>query len=181
MNDGAKYVARWEVGDVGGTVVVVDVLRAFTTAAYAFAGGTSEIWLVSGVDEALALRRSVPGALVMGEVLGRRATGFDLSNSPVEIAAAYARFPDQADSGLDDLITAQFVESVRLGRGPDPSQVAQQLRQTSEARLLMAATGDDGHPDDVTLAAQVDRFDLAMEVFRDDGKLRLRPVVSGGF
>jgi len=68
-------------------VVVVDVLRAFTTAAYAFAAGASEIWLATGVEEALALGRRIPGALVMGEVHGRRPPGFDLSNSPVEVAS----------------------------------------------------------------------------------------------
>ena len=46
--EAARYVARWELGDVTGTVVVVDVLRAFTTAAYALAGGATEIWLVVG-------------------------------------------------------------------------------------------------------------------------------------
>jgi len=34
---GARFLPRWEVGDVTGAVVAVDVIRAFTTAAYAFA------------------------------------------------------------------------------------------------------------------------------------------------
>ena len=37
---------------VRGTVLVIDVIRAFTTAAYAFAAGARDIVLVSGVDEA---------------------------------------------------------------------------------------------------------------------------------
>jgi 2-phosphosulfolactate phosphatase len=87
--DGAAgYVARWELDGVRGVVVAVDVLRAFSTAAYAFAAGVSAIWLAAGVDEALALGRSIPGALVMGEDHGRRPRGFDLSNSPVEVARA---------------------------------------------------------------------------------------------
>jgi 2-phosphosulfolactate phosphatase len=84
----ARYLARWELDGVGGVVVAVDVLRAFTTAAYAFAAGASEIWLTAGVEEALTLGREIPGALVMGEDHGRRPAGFDLSNSPVEVARA---------------------------------------------------------------------------------------------
>jgi 2-phosphosulfolactate phosphatase len=84
----AGYLARWELDGVGGVVVAVDVLRAFTTAAYAFAAGASEIWLTAGVEEALVLGREIPGALVMGEDHGRRPAGFDLSNSPVEVARA---------------------------------------------------------------------------------------------
>ena len=63
-----------------GTVVVIDVFRAFTTAAYAFAAGLSEIELVSSVEEALA----VPG-FRMGEVGGRLIPGFDHNNSPSQL------------------------------------------------------------------------------------------------
>jgi 2-phosphosulfolactate phosphatase len=86
--DEARYVARWELEGVGGVVVVIDVLRAFTTAAYALAGGASAIWLVAGVDDAIELGRSIPGALVTGEDHGRRPAGFDLSNSPVAVSEA---------------------------------------------------------------------------------------------
>jgi 2-phosphosulfolactate phosphatase len=68
-----------------GAVVVIDVIRAFTTAAYAFAAGAREIVLVGTVEEALALRERFPGALVMGEVGGLPVAGFDLDNSPAAL------------------------------------------------------------------------------------------------
>ena len=71
-----------------GLVVVIDVLRAFTTAAYAFDGGATKILLVRTVDEAIALRELVPDALLIGEVGGRLIPGFDLDNSPTHMAAA---------------------------------------------------------------------------------------------
>jgi 2-phosphosulfolactate phosphatase len=71
-------------GEATGAVVVIDVLRAFTTAAFAFAAGAREIVLASGVDEALALRERLTGALVMGEVDGLPVAGFDFSNSPAD-------------------------------------------------------------------------------------------------
>ena len=46
----------------GHSVEVIDVLRAFTTAAFAFAAGVREIVLVGAVEEALALRERLPGA-----------------------------------------------------------------------------------------------------------------------
>lgn len=78
----------WRAGRATGAVVVVDVLRAFTTAAYAFAAGAHRIWLVSSVDEALAVKASRPGMLAMGSDWGRRVPGFDFSNSPAEVACA---------------------------------------------------------------------------------------------
>src|SRR5690349_20738739 len=89
--DEARYVARWELEGVRGTVVAVDVIRAFTTAAYAIDAGAESIHLVAGVDEAVDVARSIPGALIMGEDRGRRPDGFDFSNSPVQIAAAADR------------------------------------------------------------------------------------------
>ncbi len=72
--------------DADGVVVVIDVLRAFSTDAFALAGGARRILLVSEVEEALALRERLPGALVMGEVGGFKAPGFDLGNSPVQVS-----------------------------------------------------------------------------------------------
>jgi len=65
-----------------GLVVVVDVLRAFTTAANAFEREVDEILLVSTVEEAFELRARYPDYLLIGEVDGFPVDGFDLPNSP---------------------------------------------------------------------------------------------------
>lgn len=71
-----------------GCAVIVDVFRAFTTAAVAFSRGAARIVLVAEVDEALELRRRGRGELCFGEVGGERPEGFDFGNSPFELAAA---------------------------------------------------------------------------------------------
>jgi 2-phosphosulfolactate phosphatase len=71
-----------------GIVVVIDVLRAFTVAAYALAGGAKQLWLVQTAEEALKLRGRSPDALLAGEIEGRHIPGFDLNNSPSRMAAA---------------------------------------------------------------------------------------------
>lgn len=86
--DRPRFVSTAEVRDVAGAVVVIDVLRAFTTAATALAAGARHIYLVAGVDGALAFKAAQPGSLAMGEEHGRRPAGFDLANSPTEVAAA---------------------------------------------------------------------------------------------
>lgn len=65
-----------------GSVVVIDVLRAFTSAAYAFAGGARSLELVATAEEALARKRRAPELLLVGEIDGRPIPGFDLGNSP---------------------------------------------------------------------------------------------------
>src|SRR5215216_3204233 len=69
-----------------GVVIIIDVLRAFSTAAYAFSRGAKEILLVSTVEEALALGSQISNAKVMGEVGGLPPEGFDFGNSPTYIS-----------------------------------------------------------------------------------------------
>ena len=68
-----------------GIVLLIDVLRAFSTAAYAFSCGAKEIRLVSSVEEALALKAQFPNSKAMGEVGGLPPEGFDFGNSPTRI------------------------------------------------------------------------------------------------
>ena len=74
--------------DARGTVVIIDVFRAFTTAAVAFSKGAQKIVLVAEVEDALKLREDGIGDICMGEVNGIRPDGFDLGNSPYEMLDA---------------------------------------------------------------------------------------------
>ena len=71
-----------------GVVIIIDVFRAFTTAAVAFARGVEKVILVAEVEEALALRHQSKGQLCMGEVGGRKPEAFDFGNSPYELSQA---------------------------------------------------------------------------------------------
>lgn len=71
-----------------GTVVIVDVFRAYTVAAVALSRGADKIVLVAEIEEALALRREGVGQICMGEVGGMRPEGFDFNNSPSQLARA---------------------------------------------------------------------------------------------
>ncbi len=80
-----------ECHDAEGLVVVIDVLRAFTTAAWAFHRGATEILLTTTVEDAFDLRARLPGSWIMGEVDALPVDGFDLPNSPTAVAAADLR------------------------------------------------------------------------------------------
>lgn len=67
-------------------VVVIDVCRAFTSAAYALAGGAERIYLVSTVQDALDLKAANTGWRAMGESEGMPVDGFDYWNSPAELS-----------------------------------------------------------------------------------------------
>ncbi len=80
-----------EAARARGVVIVIDVIRAFSVAAYALERGARGLWLVRTVEEALALRQREPEALLAGEVGGRMIAGFDLNNSPALMMEADVR------------------------------------------------------------------------------------------
>ena len=67
-----------------GMVVVIDVLRAFSNAAFAFSRGAKEIHPVRSVAEALQFKVQTPNSLACGEVGGLPPEGFDFGNSPTQ-------------------------------------------------------------------------------------------------
>lgn len=68
-----------------GLTVVIDILRAATTAAYALKQGADRIIPVATPEDARRLKRMHPEYLLMGEVHGLPIEGFDFGNSPAEI------------------------------------------------------------------------------------------------
>jgi 2-phosphosulfolactate phosphatase len=76
----AKYVAE------GWTIVVVDVIRFTTTASTAIAIGRT-VYPARSSDEAFAIAGTLKEPLLAGELGGNIPYGFDLANSPVQIAA----------------------------------------------------------------------------------------------
>jgi 2-phosphosulfolactate phosphatase len=67
-----------------GVVVVIDVIRAFTNAAFAFSCGARQIYPVSTVEEALQFKAETFNSLACGEVGGLPPEGFDFGNSPTQ-------------------------------------------------------------------------------------------------
>jgi 2-phosphosulfolactate phosphatase len=77
-----------QASEAQGIVIVIDVIRAFSVAAYAFSKGARRLRLVRSVEDAFALREREPDSLLAGEVGGRLIPGFDFNNSPSLMAAA---------------------------------------------------------------------------------------------
>lgn len=69
------------------TVVVIDVLRSFTTAAVALARGARAVYPAADPESARAICNSIDGAVSVGAVAGGDpVAGFDYGNSPSALA-----------------------------------------------------------------------------------------------
>lgn len=68
-----------------GLTVIIDVFRAFSVESYAMARGVKTILPVGGIDEAFALKKKYPDAILVGERNGVKCEGFDCGNSPSQL------------------------------------------------------------------------------------------------
>lgn len=210
-----------------GVVIVIDVLRAFSTAAYAFSLGAREILLVSTVEEALALRPQVTNAKVMGEVYGQRPAGFDFGNSPtylVEedlsgmtliqrttagtqgvirsqnadvlltssfvVADATVKYvhklgADQVTfvitgkdfgGGDEDLACAEYLEARMRGQRPDTKPFIQRVLASKDASQHLDPLKVGFPFSDLDYCTQVDKFDFALPIAREDGRFIMRCI-----
>ena len=126
-----------------GTVAVIDVFRAFTTAAVALANGASRILMVRTVEEALALRESGVGHICMGEVRGRAPDGFDFGNSPFEISGV-----DFGGNTIVQRTSAGTQGIVAAGKRADRLYAASLVTAEATVRALLS-----GSPDQVSVSS----------------------------
>jgi 2-phosphosulfolactate phosphatase len=209
-----------------GTVVIIDVFRAFTTAAVALAGGASRIVMVARPEEALALRDKGVGEVCMGEVDGKRPAGFDLGNTPYGVAQAplkdkvviqstragtvgvdavtgataiYAgsfvtakatarAILDEAPPlvtlvamGLnaqvrtdEDELCALYLRNLLQGRQQDAQAIRTLVLQSGELTRLAALEPPHGYPQDVDMALEIDKYNFAIHIVRQDDLLVAR-------
>lgn len=127
-----------------GTVVVIDVLRAFTVSAYALAGGARECRLVPTVEEARRLAASTEGAIISAEENALPVEGIAISNSPTRITET-----DLRDRTLVQRSTAG-TQCAWVAKGDDMFAASLVVaRATAQACLLRG-------PSTVTLVASAD-------------------------
>lgn len=101
-----------------GHVVIVDVFRAFTTAAFCIAAGAREIVLVSDHEQALAMKRDDRMLFLTGEIDGRPIPGFDIGNSPsaiLQLDLTGRRVVQRTSSGTQGVVAASIARQILLG------------------------------------------------------------------
>jgi 2-phosphosulfolactate phosphatase len=125
-----------------GAAVIIDVLRAATTAAYAIAGGAREVVLVDSAERAHELRaRRFRDAVLAGEVDGVRIADFDLDNSPAQVEStplADRVLILRTSSGTQGVVAARKAEATFLAGFVTASATARALRAGAKVASLVA-------------------------------------------
>ena len=120
--------------------VIVDALRASATAAMLLDAGATEIHVVASVDAALALKPSLPNALLYGERGGLPPEGFDHGNSPRETAPAAGRpIIFTTSNGSARLIDAEGAADIYMASTTNALALVAHLAQTDRDTVLIPA------------------------------------------
>lgn len=127
--------------------VVVDALRASATAAAMLEAGARELRLVGTVEEALALKVSDPECLLAGERGGLPPDGFDLGNSPREVAGVRGQtVVFTTSNGSARLIDAYGAEPLLLGSTVNAAAIVDYLI-ASDRDVVLIPAGDASDPE----------------------------------
>jgi len=130
-----------------GTVIIIDVFRAFTTAAIAFDRGVREITLVAEAEDALVLHRRGVGDLLMGEVGGERPDGFDFGNSPFEVSQAELdgkTLVQSTRAGTVGVAAAAKADTIYLGSFVVAQATVDAILKDNPNLVTIIAMGDQG-------------------------------------
>lgn len=152
------------------TAVVIDVLRAFTTTAFAFAAGVEEIILVASVEEAFLLSKKIPDVLLMGEIDGYPVDGFHLSNSPSALIGknlSGKRIIHRSSAGTQGIVRSANARNILASSLCCSSATAKIIQQISPGQLTIVTTGlfPDGYGDeDVACADTIEAHLKGLEL-----------------
>jgi 2-phosphosulfolactate phosphatase len=169
-------------------VVVIDVLRAFTTAAYLFDAGVPEIILAGEIDEAFALREQIPGSLIAGEEGGIQIPGFDLGNSPSQIRrelVAGKCVIQRTTRGTQGVVRAQNARTILTASLVTLSATARYIQSAAPEYVTFVLTGirpgEDRGDEDVVCAECLEKLLTGAAIDRERVEERVRQSRVGSF
>ncbi|MEE8354423.1 MAG: 2-phosphosulfolactate phosphatase [Candidatus Bathyarchaeia archaeon] len=130
-----------------GLAVIIDVFRAFTTAAHVMANGAERIIPVLTVEESFRLKGLNPDWLQIGEDGGIRVEGFDYGNSPY--LASLTDFTgrtviQRTGAGTNGVVNARGAEERILGSFVMAEAIVKYIKRRAPDVVSLVAMGDVG-------------------------------------
>lgn len=151
----ARFLGIAELVEAPSVAVVVDVMRAFTVAAWAFGQGAEKIVLAESPDDALALKARHPDWVAVKD--GPPAPGFDTVNSPGLLRSIDLGGRTVVQKTTAGTVGALAVKeaSLVLCAGFVVAEATARLLRTYECdSATFVVTGEDGRADEDLACAQ---------------------------
>lgn len=146
---------RDECHKAKGLCVVIDVLRAFTTAAFAFEAGAKEIILVSTAEEAFQMYHEDNSLILMGENEGRQIKGFHYGNSPYAIhncTLSGYKIVQRTTAGTQGVVSCRHAEQLIIASFVVADATLKYILKLSPSEVSFIVTGMHNGDEDLALA-----------------------------
>jgi 2-phosphosulfolactate phosphatase len=142
-----RFIGIDDCASIDGVAVVVDVLRAFSFAAYALGAGVDRVILMDDLDETLRLAATIPGALAGKD--GVPADGFELFNSPGQLLErtdlAGRTIVHRTTAGTVGAVAARRAEHLYCASFVVAGGTVDRNRDLATDAVTFVVTGEDGH------------------------------------
>ncbi|WP_371674269.1 2-phosphosulfolactate phosphatase [Streptomyces sp. NBC_00289] len=151
----ACFLGIGDLVEAPSVAVVVDVMRAFTVAAWAFAQGAEKIVLAESLDEALALKARNPDWVALKD--GPPAPGFELVNSPGllrSVDLGGQTVVQKTTAGTVGALAVKEASLVLCASFVVAEATARLLRTRRSDSVTFVVTGEDGQADEDLACAQ---------------------------
>lgn len=150
-----RFLGITELVETPRVAVVVDVMRAFTVTAWAFAQGAEKVVLAESLDEALALKARHPDWVAIKD--GPSAPGFDTVNSPGllrSIDLGGRTVVQKTTAGTVGALAVKEASLVLCASFVVAEATARLLRIREGDGVTFVITGEDGRADEDLACAQ---------------------------
>lgn len=144
-----------ECAQAQGLCVIIDVLRAFTTAAFAFAAGAKEIVFVSTLEEAYDKHRADNSIKLMGETFGKIIPGFHYGNSPAEFENISLKGPkmvQRTSAGTQGVVGCKHADQLIVASFVVAEATINRIKTLSPKEVSFIVTGTQDGDEDLALA-----------------------------
>ena len=139
-----KFLGVENAKNTTGLTVIIDILRASTTAAFLLDKGVKEIVPVSTKEEAFAFKKAQPSCLLVGEERGVKIKGFDFGNSPYEISQAEdltgKTAVHRSSRGTQALVRARHATQIIFGSFVCATAILTYLKSLPDQQLSILST-----------------------------------------
>ncbi|MFJ7336210.1 2-phosphosulfolactate phosphatase [Streptomyces sp. NPDC101116] len=151
----ARFAGIAELTETPSVAVVVDVMRAFTVAAWAFGRGAERIVLAESLDQALTLKARHPDWVALKD--GPLAPGFDTVNSPGLLRSwdlGGRTVVQKTTAGTVGALAVKDASLVLCASFAVAEATARLLRTRGSESVTFVVTGEGGQADEDLACAQ---------------------------
>jgi len=130
-----------------GLTVIIDVFRAISLECYLYEMGVKEIRPIGSVEDAFAMKETIPDGVLIGERNGKKCEGFAFGNSPSTVlpeAVKGKTILHTTSAGTQGIVNATKATEIITGSLVNAKAVAEYIKKMQPETVSLVCMGNAG-------------------------------------